>query len=457
MDSKTLIDAQFDRAVEIVQSLPKTGPIQTGYEEKLTMYSLYKQATVGNVQSPRPSVWDMLGRAKWDAWAKHKDLDSYEAKWLYVEALLKVLRRYSDKTVAMDLVRELESYTGDPSNMVMSGSISRSAGSSSSGSTASDDDAPAAFQLGTLPLHLRGTPSGPSMPGQLPDPRLDESSSDDDDEADDAVPPVPSVYAPSHSARPQSSLSSRRYRTPVAGSAVLSPPPVPAMQPLPGYHTESAFAEHAHTPAVYPGQYQDRYARSSATDLPSSLTSYPVYRAPSQQAQRRPYAAYAGVPQRPASRPTLERVLENMQATLAALTERIETLEELAHRSNPSLSAPGRVSPRWTVSSSAARPRYDLDDMGMWSVVMRPMARVINLLRYVLSFLAHGSQSRSPAVVVVRRLFLDISFMLCMLAVTRIAWRRSGMRRREVMFALGGLWRAVAGERPPRRLVDRGV
>ncbi|OSX59289.1 hypothetical protein POSPLADRAFT_1096533, partial [Postia placenta MAD-698-R-SB12] len=145
------------------------------------------------------------------------------------------------------------------------------------------------------------------------------------------------------------------------------------------------------------------------------------------------------------SRPTLERVLENMQATLAALTERIETLEELAHRSNPSLSAPGRVSPRWTVSSSAARPRYDLDDMGMWSVVMRPMARVINLLRYVLSFLAHGSQSRSPAVVVVRRLFLDISFMLCMLAVTRIAWRRSGMRRREVMFALGGLWRAVAG------------
>jgi hypothetical protein len=56
----------------------------------------------------------MLGRAKWyalwffyvsrvltlplrrDAWAKHKDLDSYEAKWLYVDALLKVssLRNY---------------------------------------------------------------------------------------------------------------------------------------------------------------------------------------------------------------------------------------------------------------------------------------------------------------------------------------------------------------------------
>ncbi len=38
VDSRQLIDAQFDRAVEIVQGLPKTGPIQTGYEEKLDMY-----------------------------------------------------------------------------------------------------------------------------------------------------------------------------------------------------------------------------------------------------------------------------------------------------------------------------------------------------------------------------------------------------------------------------------
>lgn len=38
MNSRELIDAQFDRAVEIVQNLPKTGPVQTGYEEKLSMY-----------------------------------------------------------------------------------------------------------------------------------------------------------------------------------------------------------------------------------------------------------------------------------------------------------------------------------------------------------------------------------------------------------------------------------
>lgn len=38
MASHEVIDAQFDRAVQMVQSLPKTGPIQTDYEEKLAMY-----------------------------------------------------------------------------------------------------------------------------------------------------------------------------------------------------------------------------------------------------------------------------------------------------------------------------------------------------------------------------------------------------------------------------------
>lgn len=73
-----------------------------------------------------------------DAWAKHKDLDPYEAKWLYVEALVKVcfsfvtsertsltifsqvLRKYSDKTIAKSLIEELESYGGDASHIVRS-------------------------------------------------------------------------------------------------------------------------------------------------------------------------------------------------------------------------------------------------------------------------------------------------------------------------------------------------
>jgi len=78
----------------------------------------------------------MLARAKWDAWAKQKDLKPQEAKWGYVETLMKVcasiirystgklnhtlrqvLRKYSDKTAARDIIQELESY-GDSSSVV---------------------------------------------------------------------------------------------------------------------------------------------------------------------------------------------------------------------------------------------------------------------------------------------------------------------------------------------------
>jgi hypothetical protein len=43
MASKELIDAQFDRAVQIVRSLPETCPIQGDYVEKLTMYRYASQ------------------------------------------------------------------------------------------------------------------------------------------------------------------------------------------------------------------------------------------------------------------------------------------------------------------------------------------------------------------------------------------------------------------------------
>ena len=37
-------------------------------EEKLEFYGLFKQATVGDVNTDRPGMFDMKGKAKWDAW-----------------------------------------------------------------------------------------------------------------------------------------------------------------------------------------------------------------------------------------------------------------------------------------------------------------------------------------------------------------------------------------------------
>ncbi|EKM58495.1 uncharacterized protein PHACADRAFT_193616 [Phanerochaete carnosa HHB-10118-sp] len=83
--------AQFDNAVKIVQGLPKDGPIQPKQEDQLFFYSYYKQATVGDVNTPRPGLLDFVGKAKWDAWNKVKGTLKEEAMEKYVKRLIEVL------------------------------------------------------------------------------------------------------------------------------------------------------------------------------------------------------------------------------------------------------------------------------------------------------------------------------------------------------------------------------
>jgi carboxylesterase len=50
----------------------------------LDLYALYKQADAGDVAGDRPSVLDVVGRAKYDAWAKRKGVSRDEAMQAYV-------------------------------------------------------------------------------------------------------------------------------------------------------------------------------------------------------------------------------------------------------------------------------------------------------------------------------------------------------------------------------------
>ncbi|GAA6024678.1 hypothetical protein JCM8202_000437 [Rhodotorula sphaerocarpa] len=125
------IHARFERAVDMIQSLPKSGPIQTTYEQKLHLYSFYKQATEGDISGSRPGILDILGRAKWDAWNKCKGLSSLEAERLYVDALIRVLRGYKDRTLAVELMRELERFEVGPMPPVVPATTGGAAASSS--------------------------------------------------------------------------------------------------------------------------------------------------------------------------------------------------------------------------------------------------------------------------------------------------------------------------------------
>ncbi len=56
---------EFEQAVAAVASLTD----DPGNDAKLRLYALYKQATAGDVTGRRPGFLDMVGRAKYDAWA----------------------------------------------------------------------------------------------------------------------------------------------------------------------------------------------------------------------------------------------------------------------------------------------------------------------------------------------------------------------------------------------------
>lgn len=74
------------------QERVKTLPTRPSNDTLLELYSLFKQATEGDVQGKRPGMLDLKGRAKYDAWAGRKGLGREAAMQQYV-ALVDRLQR----------------------------------------------------------------------------------------------------------------------------------------------------------------------------------------------------------------------------------------------------------------------------------------------------------------------------------------------------------------------------
>jgi diazepam-binding inhibitor (GABA receptor modulating acyl-CoA-binding protein) len=53
-------------------------------EDKLQIYGLFKQSTVGDVNIECPSIFNLSGRAKWYVWNEHKGKTVVQAKTEYV-------------------------------------------------------------------------------------------------------------------------------------------------------------------------------------------------------------------------------------------------------------------------------------------------------------------------------------------------------------------------------------
>ena len=72
---------QFEAAAADSKKLPE----RPSNDVLLQLYALYKQGTDGDVEGKRPGFTDMVGRAKYDAWAAIKGTTIDDAMKRYVE------------------------------------------------------------------------------------------------------------------------------------------------------------------------------------------------------------------------------------------------------------------------------------------------------------------------------------------------------------------------------------
>ncbi|KAI6225278.1 Acyl CoA binding protein [Aphelenchoides fujianensis] len=83
----------FRAAVEMVQNMPQDGDVAISNTDKLEFYSLFKQATLGRCNTPRPAIWNVVDRYKWDAWSGLGSMETSAARENYVHKFKEVMDR----------------------------------------------------------------------------------------------------------------------------------------------------------------------------------------------------------------------------------------------------------------------------------------------------------------------------------------------------------------------------
>nr|AEZ53129.1 acyl-CoA binding protein [Onychostoma macrolepis] len=83
-------EAEFQKAAEEVKQL-KAKPSDA---EMLEIYSLYKQATVGDVNTARPGMLDFTGKAKWEAWEAKEGMSKDDATKAYIAKVEELKGKY---------------------------------------------------------------------------------------------------------------------------------------------------------------------------------------------------------------------------------------------------------------------------------------------------------------------------------------------------------------------------
>ncbi|BAF12450.2 Os03g0576600 [Oryza sativa Japonica Group] len=94
------LQEDFEEYAEKVKTLPES----TSNEDKLILYGLYKQATVGDVNTSRPGIFAQRDRAKWDAWKAVEGKSKEEAMSDYITKV----KQLQEEAAALKAVLSVE-------------------------------------------------------------------------------------------------------------------------------------------------------------------------------------------------------------------------------------------------------------------------------------------------------------------------------------------------------------
>lgn len=84
------LQERFDKAQLDVKALTS----RPSNDELLTLYALYKQATEGEASgAKKPGRFDLVGKAKYEAWSKLQGTSADDAKQRYVDTVDGLLAR----------------------------------------------------------------------------------------------------------------------------------------------------------------------------------------------------------------------------------------------------------------------------------------------------------------------------------------------------------------------------
>lgn len=82
----------FNEAAERIKTLDGG---KTSNEEKLKLYGLYKQITLGDNTTSKPGMLNLSAKAKWNAWDALKGKDKEEAMAEYIAEVDRQMAAYA--------------------------------------------------------------------------------------------------------------------------------------------------------------------------------------------------------------------------------------------------------------------------------------------------------------------------------------------------------------------------